>query len=80
MVKQIKSSLPRQIAQHRGRWGTSIWLAVIALPLVEVHIKGYGPRHEQTKQNTIIDLLRQMFGEYNLYSEQATVEGVKQIS
>ena len=40
----------------------------IALPLVEVHLKGYWPRHEQTKQNTIIDLPRQRFGEYNFAS------------
>ena len=43
----------------------SVRLAKIALLLVEVHIRGYWPRHEQTKQNTIIDLLRQRFGEYN---------------
>ena len=30
-------------------------MAEIALPLVEVHIRGYWPLHEQTKQNTKID-------------------------
>ena len=47
----------------------SVWVAKIALPLVEVYIRGYWPPHEQTKQNTIIDLPRQRFGEYNFASK-----------
>ena len=43
-------------------------MAEIALPLVEVHIRGYWPRHEQTKQTTIIDFPRQRFGEFNFAS------------